>query len=43
MLSWVGTLWLLNAATGGAVAIREDLPGELIADIFRDDGHPPVR
>jgi hypothetical protein len=34
MLSWVGTLWLLNAATGAAVAIREDLPGELIADIF---------
>ena len=34
MLSWVGTLWLLNAATGAAVAIREDLPGELIAEVF---------
>jgi hypothetical protein len=34
MLSWVCTLWLLNAATGAAVAIREDLPGELIAGVF---------
>jgi hypothetical protein len=34
MLSWVCTLWLLNAATSAAVAIREDLPGELIAGIF---------
>src|SRR5918994_1095669 len=34
LLSWVCTLWLLNAATGAAVAIREDLPGELIADVF---------
>ena len=34
LLSWVCTLWLLNAATGAAVAIREDLPGELIAGVF---------
>jgi hypothetical protein len=34
MLSWVCTLWLLNAATGAAVAIREDLPGELIGGVF---------
>ena len=34
MLSWVCTLWMLNAATGAAVAIREDLPGELIAGVF---------
>jgi hypothetical protein len=34
MLSWVCTLWLLNAATGAVVAIREDLPGELIAGVF---------
>ena len=34
LLSWVCTLWLLNAATGAAVAIQEDLPGELIAGIF---------
>ena len=34
LLSWVCTLWLLNAAIGAAVAIREDLPGELIADVF---------
>ena len=34
MLSWVSVLWLLNAATGAAVAIREDLPGELIAGLF---------
>ena len=33
-LSWVCALWLLNAATGAAVAIREDLPGELIAGVF---------
>ncbi len=33
-LSWVCTLWLLNAATGAAVAIWEDLPGELIAGVF---------
>ena len=34
LLSWVSVLWLLNAATGAAVAIREDLPGELIAGVF---------
>ncbi len=34
MLSWVCVLWLLNAATGAAVAIREDLPGELIAGVY---------
>jgi hypothetical protein len=34
VLSWVCTLWLLNAVTGAAVAIREDLPGELIAGVF---------
>jgi hypothetical protein len=34
LLSWICTLWLLNAATGAAVAIREDLPGELIAGVF---------
>ena len=34
MLSLVCALWLLNAATGAAVAIREDLPGELITDVF---------
>jgi hypothetical protein len=34
MLSWVCTLWLLNAATGAAVAIQEDLPGELIVGVF---------
>ena len=34
LLSWICTLWLLNAATGAAVAIREDLPGELIVDVF---------
>ena len=34
MLSLVCALWLLNAATGAAVAIREDLPGELIAGVF---------
>lgn len=34
LLSWVCTLWLLNALTGAAVAIREDLPGELIAGVF---------
>jgi hypothetical protein len=34
LLSWVSVLWLLNALTGAAVAIREDLPGELIADVF---------
>src|SRR5919112_2779761 len=33
-LSWVCALWLLNALTGAAVAIREDLPGELIAGVF---------
>ena len=27
-------LWLLNALTGAAVAIRKDLPGELIAGVF---------
>ena len=34
LLSWVCVLWLLNALTGAAVAIREDLPGELIAGVF---------
>ncbi len=34
LLSWVCALWLLNVATGAAVAIREDLPGELIAGVF---------
>jgi hypothetical protein len=27
-------LWLLNALTGAAVAIRENLPGELIGGVF---------
>jgi hypothetical protein len=34
LLLWVCALWLLNALTGAAVAIREDLPGELIAGVF---------
>ena len=34
LLSWVCALWLLNALTGAAVAIREDLPGELIGGVF---------
>jgi hypothetical protein len=34
LLSWVCVLWLLNALTGAAVAIRQDLPGELIAGVF---------
>lgn len=34
LLSWVCALWLLNALTGAAVAIRENLPGELIAGVF---------
>ncbi len=34
LLSSVCALWLLNALTGAAVAIREDLPGELIAGVF---------
>jgi hypothetical protein len=34
LLSWVCTLWLLNAVTDAGVAIREDLPGELIVDVF---------
>jgi hypothetical protein len=34
LLSCVCALWLLNALTGAAVAIREDLPGELIAGVF---------
>ena len=34
LLSWVCALWLLNALTGAAVAIREDLTGELIASVF---------
>jgi hypothetical protein len=34
LLSWVCVVWLLNALTGAAVAIREDLPGELIAGVF---------
>ncbi len=33
-MSWVSVLWLLNALAGAVVAIREDLPGELIADVF---------
>ena len=34
LLSLACALWLLNALTGAAVAIREDLPGELIAGAF---------
>ena len=34
LLSWVCALWLLNVLAGAAVAIREDLPGELIAGVF---------
>ena len=34
LLSSVCALWLLNALTGASVAIREDLPGELIAGVF---------
>ena len=34
LLSWVCALWLLNALPGAAMAIREDLPGELIAGVF---------
>ena len=34
LLSSVCALWLLNALTGAVVAIREELPGELIADVF---------
>jgi hypothetical protein len=34
LLSSVCALWLLNALIGAAVAIREDLPGELIAGVF---------
>ena len=34
LLSWVCVLWLLNALNGAAVAIRQDLPGELIAGVF---------
>ena len=34
LLSWVRALWLLNALAGAAVAIREDLPGELVAGVF---------
>ena len=34
LLSWVCALWRLNALTGAAVAIRENLPGELIAGVF---------
>jgi hypothetical protein len=34
LLSWVCVVWLLNALTGAAVAIREDLPGELIGGVF---------
>jgi hypothetical protein len=34
LLSWVCALWQLNALTGAAVAIRENLPGELIAGVF---------
>ena len=34
LLSWVCVLWLLNALTGAAVAIRKDLPGELIGGVF---------
>jgi hypothetical protein len=34
LLSWVCALWLLNALTGAVVAIREDLPGELVAGVF---------
>ena len=34
LLSWVCAMWLLNSLTGVAVAIREDLPGELIGGVF---------
>ncbi len=34
LLLWVCALWLLNALTGAAVAIRENLPGELIGGVF---------
>jgi hypothetical protein len=34
LLSCVCVVWLLNALTGAAVAIREDLPGELIGGVF---------
>src|SRR5215216_790109 len=34
LLSWVCVLWLLNTLTGAAVAIRENLPGELIGGVF---------
>ena len=34
LLSSVCALWLLNELTGASVAIREDLPGELIAGVF---------
>jgi hypothetical protein len=30
LLTLVSGLWLLNAAIGAAVAIREDLPGEFV-------------
>lgn len=33
-MSRVCALWLLNALTGTAVAVREDLPGELIIGVF---------
>ena len=33
-LLWVCALWLLNALTGAAMAIREDMPGDLIAGVF---------
>jgi len=34
LLSWVCVVWLLNALTGAAVAIRKDLPGELIGGVY---------
>ena len=34
LLSWVCVLWLLNTLTGATVAIRENLPGELIGGVF---------
>ena len=34
LLSCVSVVWLLNALTGAAVAIREDLLGELIGGVF---------
>ena len=40
LLSWVFVLWLLNAATSAAVAVREDLPDELVAGVFLGGTRP---